>query len=423
MFNLDLKEVNYERIKAWCNEKVPEGETIEYKREFPAKPKLEKTISSMANTYGGIILVGVQADKKLNIPKSIPGIEFEDGLEEKVMGICVRSIYPPVFPDVKPCKFKDENDNGKAVVFIRVYESDRTPHAINNNTNVYIRIKSQTERFEREATEDERDWLKDRRKKASDLRSEIIKKARERYTLQKPPGKQALDSFIEVFIVPKYPVNQLFPLFEFSDMLNKMKENSKEEGFKSDIDRLINDYQSAPNTVYFLESFEGDLPDSRFNLYSEFNIYGLTYQKNSLREVCYSECQDAFDTHFFLLVLYGTLKKAILLCHTIGFCGVVKVGVNIRGLQGKEICKVSKRNYKLREHRWIKSEIQDEFSFNKDMLVHELDQKIDELCLEIYKEFLWDCGARRQLEDQDKLKDVGIDYDLAKNTYNKRGFQ
>lgn len=421
MFNLRHEDIDFEKIKNFYDLKVPESETIEYKRQMPENEKLAKTISAMANTYGGIIFIGIEADKDNNIPIAIPGIDPQKGLNEKITSICLSSIYPPVFPETQVCDFSDEKGAKRAILFIRMYESDRTPHAINNNTDVYIRVKSQSEKFEKKATQDEIDWLKDRREKAIKLKDEIIEKTRRRYALQTPAGKRASDSFIEVFIVPKYPVNQLFPLFEFSNILNKMKENSKEEGLKSNIDRFIKSYQTAPNTVHYHECFADDLPDSRFCFYNEFNIYGLIYHINSLYEVCHSDSQDKFDTHFFLRVLYGTLKKAILWCQTIGFRGIVKVNVIIKGLKGKKICMVNKRDYKLRERWWITSKIEDKFDFDKDILLQELTQKIDDLCLEIYRKFLWDCGAGRQLEDQEKVKNVRIEYDLAKNVYNKRG--
>jgi predicted HTH transcriptional regulator len=160
MFTLKLEEVNYEKIESFCKEQNPEGETIEYKRDFPSD--LEKSISAMANTYGGIILIGVEADKTTNTPiLPIKGRELEKGLEEKVTSICLRRIYHPYFPLVKVCPFKNEKGEDKCVVFIRVFESDQTPHAINNNTDVYFRIKSQNEPF-RKATIDEIDWLKNK---------------------------------------------------------------------------------------------------------------------------------------------------------------------------------------------------------------------------------------------------------------------
>lgn len=419
MFNLKLEEINFERVKAFCDQEVPECETIEYKSEIPAN--LEKTISAMANTYGGVILIGVEADQKNNVPVEIAGIVFEKGLEEKITGICYKSIYPPLFPEIKPCGFKDENGNEKAVLFIRVYGSDKTPHAINNNTDVYIRIKSQSEKFVRKARIDEIEWLKDRRKRAVLFRESLINKAREKYGLITREAGHSNKSFREVYVIPKYPTDPLFPTSKFGAKLKKMEETAPVEGLQSDIQRFIEGYQTATDSAYFFEVFQGDLVDRPYHFYSEFNIYGMTYGKNSLWEECSLDTQNVFDTQFFLLQVYGTLRKAILLYHTIGYGGLVKVSVDIFGLRGKEICRILKRDYKLREHRWIKNDLENDFVFEKDMLAHELEEKIDDLCLEIYKKFLWDCGVGKDLEEPQKLKVLEGDYNIAKNEYNKKG--
>jgi hypothetical protein len=417
MFNLELKEVNYEKIKAWCDEKVPEGETIEYKREFPVKPKLEKIISSMANTYGGIILVGVQADKKLNIPKSIPGIEFEDGLEEKVTGICIRSIYPPVFPDVKPCQFKDKNDNEKAVVFIRVYESDRTPHAINNNTDVYIRIKSQTERFEREATQDERDWLRDRRARAVELRDCLVDRARSRYMRSTGSTEEFKRHYTEVYVLPQFPSRPLFSISEFGKRVEDMINATEENTLKRLLDKFWKGGRSAADTWYFLELNAHEFANQKSTLYSEVDVHGMVYRCNAHWEQTFNESRNAIDTVTYLRQLYRTLREANLLCRVVGFRGLVRVGVHVRGLRWKDICTMRRDQKDIHEDSWGINELEEGFSFEKDLLFQQFDEQLDEICKEIYKNFLWVCGAGPVLGDPDCVTQVRNEYQMAKNYF------
>jgi predicted HTH transcriptional regulator len=63
--------------------RVPEGKTIEYKRELPAGTREERikflaAISSLANTAGGDLLIGVEA--KDGIPTGIPGVAVASGV-------------------------------------------------------------------------------------------------------------------------------------------------------------------------------------------------------------------------------------------------------------------------------------------------------------------------------------------------------
>lgn len=63
--------------------KVREGLKVDYKEDFPKD--LPKLITAFANSHGGIVLIGVKADKETNEPIEICGIDLEDGLEERVI--------------------------------------------------------------------------------------------------------------------------------------------------------------------------------------------------------------------------------------------------------------------------------------------------------------------------------------------------
>lgn len=56
-FGKPLKEVSYQDVLDFCATKTKENEVLDYKEDFPTK--LQKTIAAFANTYGGIIIIGV----------------------------------------------------------------------------------------------------------------------------------------------------------------------------------------------------------------------------------------------------------------------------------------------------------------------------------------------------------------------------
>lgn len=88
----------------------------------------------MANTLGGIILLGVEEDDENRPILPLKGIGFQRGLSERVINIVLTNITPPVIPEVAVCPNKKE-----ALVVIRVPQSHQTPHAISDNTQVYLR--------------------------------------------------------------------------------------------------------------------------------------------------------------------------------------------------------------------------------------------------------------------------------------------
>ena len=56
MLRIPLQTIS--EIEQLLNSDVREGTLLEFKEQFPNR--LEKVISSMANAYGGVILMGVQ---------------------------------------------------------------------------------------------------------------------------------------------------------------------------------------------------------------------------------------------------------------------------------------------------------------------------------------------------------------------------
>lgn len=134
---MELTKITYDAIQKFCDQKIPEGQKIEYKASFPERINLERSICALGNTLGGIIFIGVKADKKTNIPESIPGIPLKEGLEETIINKCLSWINPPLIPEVKVCAFDSDN---KAVIFIRVPKSIHVPHEIMRKNEILVRV-------------------------------------------------------------------------------------------------------------------------------------------------------------------------------------------------------------------------------------------------------------------------------------------
>ena len=143
MFTKLASEINFDDIEAFCRE-WGEGVRVEYKSKIAHIPKV---ISSFANTQGGILIIGVAADKERNqVIFPIQGIPNEGGIEERVVQSAITGIHPPVRPEVI---IRDvPGDTGSVVVVVRVGESQEAPHAIQNSTKVYVREGSVTQPYE-----------------------------------------------------------------------------------------------------------------------------------------------------------------------------------------------------------------------------------------------------------------------------------
>lgn len=109
-----------------------EGFELEFKRKVSSPLKIAKTMSSFANTSGGIILFGVDDDG------TIVGIESEKTELDLIAESAEYYCDPPVSVSIKIIPY-----NHRDLIVATVGESDTKPHYVkdeSNEQNVYIRV-------------------------------------------------------------------------------------------------------------------------------------------------------------------------------------------------------------------------------------------------------------------------------------------
>lgn len=285
LYTKQIEQITWEDILEFCNQKIPEGTTLDYKQDFPKN--LHKTIAAFANTIGGIILIGIEEDDDNKPILPLKGITFERGLSERVYNIVLTNVTPPTFPEINVCK---NSEGDKAIIVIRVHQSHQTPHAINDNTQVYLRTGNRNN-FEVLAKIDEVFWLNNHRQKSLELREFLIKETEERFNKiidinrKKIIAERAATKFINPECWLKLIITPIFPKETFTsppELKNKL-----ENFFVFD---------------YFQTSDEFPITESRFNnpfsqdsvilkafwdtyaYYTEYNVFGLFYYRQNLLE-------------------------------------------------------------------------------------------------------------------------------------------
>jgi len=176
IFSKPIAELNIEDIKTFCEKGIREGFALDYKADFPHD--LAKSICAFANTFGGVILIGVEEDNESKPKLPVKGILFERGLHERVMSIILDNINPPLFPEINVIKFEKENKE-LAVIVVGIPQSDETPHTINNRRFVYVRTDNRN-KPEEVATIEQIEWLLNKRKKSEELKKSLYNDADER---------------------------------------------------------------------------------------------------------------------------------------------------------------------------------------------------------------------------------------------------
>jgi predicted HTH transcriptional regulator len=117
---------------------MPEGKTLEYRREVSAKTRNLRTLVAFANSAGGALVFGVEDDR------SVTGVADSDVEENRVANMIMDSISPKLLPDIER-----RTVDGKVLLIVNVYPSSRPPHWVSAegpNNGVYLRLGSSTVR-------------------------------------------------------------------------------------------------------------------------------------------------------------------------------------------------------------------------------------------------------------------------------------
>jgi predicted HTH transcriptional regulator len=88
---------------------MPEGKTLEFKRDLSSMQPIIKTLIAFANTAGGILIIGREDDGNIIGVKDV----FEG--EERLANAISDSVYPPLMPEIDIASIE-----GKSLLVIKV---------------------------------------------------------------------------------------------------------------------------------------------------------------------------------------------------------------------------------------------------------------------------------------------------------------
>ena len=224
MFNIPIDAIRIQDIEQFLQSGVREGTLLDFKEDFPKR--LDKTISSMANTFGGMILIGVEETATGAGIVPIRGLSLGPGLRERVIQIGVSSVYPPLIPEVSVVEFKSDPalaTPDKAVVVIRVHESEQG-HAVDDRSTIYIRADNVSDRM-RKATVEEVEWFLQKRQKSVTLKNRVIEQTKKHahqflVKLRHNHQRSAAEPFgrFVIWTIPSFPRSAIVTPKQLYDM-------------------------------------------------------------------------------------------------------------------------------------------------------------------------------------------------------------
>lgn len=212
LLSAPITSLSWQDVTDFCSLDLPESTTLDYKRDIPSD--LDRTVAAMANTSGGVILIGVDEDRTSTKPIMPPiGVQIVRGLPERITNLCIANLAPPMVPEIAMI---EEASGNSAVIVVRVPQSHQAPHAVSRNTKVYLR-RGGTNSPEDIATLDELEWLKAGRQQSIDFRKALYGRAQGRFfqflrgydgSNTKPPRVER-DGMLSLSFCPTYPKDML----------------------------------------------------------------------------------------------------------------------------------------------------------------------------------------------------------------------
>lgn len=150
LFTAPLGTITVDDVHAFLDLELEESTRLDYKEaeknnDGPPSSMLN-VIVAFANSQGGLLVLGVEADKRTNRPIKREGLNFlkRGSLEEAITSRCYSSIIPPLAPEIGVYPFKSPTSLGeldRAFVVIRVQPS-ATVHSTKENC-VLVRVNSE----------------------------------------------------------------------------------------------------------------------------------------------------------------------------------------------------------------------------------------------------------------------------------------
>jgi hypothetical protein len=304
---------------------------LEFKSEVPKEDQTVKKLSSFANTYGGIIVVGAE-EKDGKITK-LSGVPIEPGYKQTLANWCFIKFNPPLSAEVsEPIRLA----NGQYCYVISVLESDMAPHFINGRKGVWIRTDEFSNRFRAElANENELRALFDRRKAVRERRDINVRRAQERFDAHVANRHTDLSgnlgdvgTILELCVTPRFPARQLCPHAQLQLHVNRAAFNWRGIHFLG--------HGSQPITAY-----ESVIVRDRINLGAtsifSADIWGTCYYATQIAvEVKNVAGQNVTGIHRAAVngFVMSFLLHAAKILKSLGHFGSLLVKINLKSVRG-----------------------------------------------------------------------------------------
>lgn len=411
IFSKQINKIIYDDIIELNEEKMRENIRLEYKANVPNKEETIKKISSIANTYGGYIVIGASDDGNGNL-KSLDGVDPQKSLNQKIIQWCYDNIYPPVTPFISNAISHKVNPQ-KVFYVIFIEESHETPHFLNGRKGCYIRTDEFSQRFNPKlATYEEIQHLSNRRKQAIQFRTSLIDRSQKRFEthtkLHYSSSKSIvgnIDVTFKLLVSPRFLGLYPIRIVELENALISSKTVARGIEFPSGA------IQSQHEGYYFLN------PRGVIFSYLEANIHRFIYYAQEMGEVNLGSNKESkggykpqdvvvFSTWILAQIIFY-LRYSQKFYQNIGYNGSLLIQVELERIRGRQF--YIPKNHGATGYYRTSPQLDDSFCLSREIFTNKLYLNLWSLVKDIYRNICFACGWRDAFSVNDKFIDGNID--------------
>jgi len=270
LFNKPISDLNIDDISTFCKT-FDENIRVEYKANLNSvRNNLVKVLSSFANSYGGVLIIGVKSEGgKVIFP--IRGFNKPSHEEPRVtiQQRCLDQINNPILPEIKVINITEK----RIVILVYVNESHEAPHSIENNKSVYIRTGDFSRPYDR-ADIDRIEYLFKRRYDAKEKSKLLLSQSIKRLNFFRPQQLPA-GTYPEIILII-HPTFVYHPIIKNTDIDNFMRGRIR-------IPKIIENLFLTQNLRRLLDSEISIFSDSKNHFYTELNQWGYLLHSERIR--------------------------------------------------------------------------------------------------------------------------------------------
>lgn len=366
---------------------------LEFKRDVFARQEALKKVSSLANTFGGYIVIGAEANGSDGKLIGMPGISPSSHLKQQVVQWCFDGLYPPLEPFVSP-PIPAPGDAQRECYVVYVEESEEAPHFLNARGGAYVRSSEFSQRFSPQlATYDELEHLSSRRARLVQRRGAMLGRAKERFATfaklhysETPGTVGGLGATFVISFCPVFPSTELRSPADLYDLFANTQVSWRQVGFPR-LDNPITQHES----VLLLRGQWG------FSI-CEATTWGQLFYAREIEEMRSDDSGSPGTRLIHLWALMGhllvILQHASVIYEKLGYHGSVSVHLELQSIRKLPFADFPNNRLQLR----AASPLDDTVSFELRTSTSRLHSDRDGLAADIARTMFfalnWEAGAR-----------------------------